>query len=396
MPDKQGRMTACVDFDGVLNNYKGWKGVGVFEEPVDGAAEGMQALKALGWFLIIHTTRIERDLMSQWLHVHNIPYDRINEMPEGAQDNPPNPGKPPADVYIDDRAFRFDGSWPTLLAHLSIQDNITPWGKKVKNIKHIDEGAMTNLVMAPQLPRIDQIAFLVRDTEQPKQLLAALGMFPKAEDIIENTNPRMYGPGGFGGRLVQHRLKLVFYDWHGMELEFLQVLEGETRHNGMLQEGQFACLSHLGAHVESIDDWVKLLPKYPVIQTDNVRDRWKYAYLFTSPYFGFDLKLIQRLYNYEPALETNILNLAHEAREKMVHKKSADYMDAWKYCGLLGAMAHIQKKFFLLWNWIWFGRKALSEDAQSVRRELMDLFVYSGIALTCYDQKNQNGSQKWH
>lgn len=102
------KLTICVDFDGVIADYsKGFQGPDVFGEPLPHAGENMSALKQAGWKIIIHTTRPDTPALRKYLKDHAIPYDEINknsDQPEGA-----NPGKPIANLYLDDRAMRFHG-----------------------------------------------------------------------------------------------------------------------------------------------------------------------------------------------------------------------------------------------------------------------------------------------
>ena len=108
--------TICVDFDGVIADYsKGWQGAATFGTPLPGAADALAGLRAAGWKVIIHTTRKGTLALRSYLHEHGIPYDEINRN----SDQPPgsNEGKPIADVYLDDRAVRFQ-SWPQALAEI--------------------------------------------------------------------------------------------------------------------------------------------------------------------------------------------------------------------------------------------------------------------------------------
>ena len=75
-----------------------------FGPPVDGMKELLQSLKAKGHEILIFTTRGNSEIAA-WCKLHGMPYDFINRNPH-IQGN--NPGKPIADVYVDDRGIRFD------------------------------------------------------------------------------------------------------------------------------------------------------------------------------------------------------------------------------------------------------------------------------------------------
>lgn len=102
----------CIDLDGVIAQLK--KADETYEEvkPVPGAIDKLKKLKKHGFYIIIYTARhmktckgnqglvIKRlgKITLDWLEKYNIPYDEIFF------------GKPWADIYIDDNAFRFT-SW---------------------------------------------------------------------------------------------------------------------------------------------------------------------------------------------------------------------------------------------------------------------------------------------
>lgn len=98
------QLTVAFDFDGVLAQYSGWKGHTHYGPPVLGMRELLQSLRAQGHKIIIYTTRGNSEI-AEWCRVHGFPYDYINRNP-AIQGN--NPGKPIADVYVDDRSIRFD------------------------------------------------------------------------------------------------------------------------------------------------------------------------------------------------------------------------------------------------------------------------------------------------
>jgi len=100
--------TVCVDLDGVLAEYGGWKGVQHIGDPIPGAREFMAALYDIPIKLCVWTTRTnpvvnkdsklsDRELsffVDDWLTKHDIIFDYVAY---GA-------GKPLACAYVDDRA----------------------------------------------------------------------------------------------------------------------------------------------------------------------------------------------------------------------------------------------------------------------------------------------------
>lgn len=105
-------MRICVDLDGVIAALKSENESYSENKLMPGAAEKLKELRDNGHYIIINTARRMRthhgnpgkviaDIGMQtlaWLQENNIPYDEIHF------------GKPWADVYIDDNAYRFS-SW---------------------------------------------------------------------------------------------------------------------------------------------------------------------------------------------------------------------------------------------------------------------------------------------
>ena len=100
----------CVDFDGVIHSYtSGWKGADVIPDPpVPGAIMFLNRLIAMGYEVVIHTTRASDDnpggaeAIRAWFIRNDFLYSVVI-----------TDRKMPAEVYIDDRALRFEGSWPS-------------------------------------------------------------------------------------------------------------------------------------------------------------------------------------------------------------------------------------------------------------------------------------------
>jgi len=103
-------MRICIDLDGVVAELKREGQTYMDVEPVPGAIEKLRKLKEADHYLILFTARHMKTtngdvgkvlarvgkLTLDWLSKHSIPYDEIHF------------GKPWADIYIDDNAFRFE------------------------------------------------------------------------------------------------------------------------------------------------------------------------------------------------------------------------------------------------------------------------------------------------
>jgi hypothetical protein len=98
------RQTVCLDFDGVIHSYRsGWQGAtNIPDPPIHGTAAAIDHLRK-HYRVVVHSARCAspegRQAVSTWLAKHGIEVDDVCEH------------KPPAMVYIDDRAIRFEGNW---------------------------------------------------------------------------------------------------------------------------------------------------------------------------------------------------------------------------------------------------------------------------------------------
>ena len=101
--------TLAIDFDGVLSDYRGWHGAGTLDPPVAGAIQAIRDYQDAGLTVTIYTTRADGPKavmkLEKWLQEHGLEYKRIKEIQITNT-------KPPAIVYLDDRAWRFNGQFP--------------------------------------------------------------------------------------------------------------------------------------------------------------------------------------------------------------------------------------------------------------------------------------------
>lgn len=108
----------CVDLDGVLAQYDGWKGPHYIGPPRDGAREFLKALVKAGYQVIIHTTR-KSLVVSEWLRQYDMKHLVVLVTSE----------KRPALAYIDDRAIPFEGDFGDCLEAVK---EFVPYWRRVK------------------------------------------------------------------------------------------------------------------------------------------------------------------------------------------------------------------------------------------------------------------------
>lgn len=125
------KRTICVDFDGVIHAYTSpWVAPHVIPDPpVPDAFNWLLARLHEGFEVVICSTRARtwrgRRAIRRWLRHHGgegLYYECMGFA--GLEDLKVTDRKVPAIVYLDDRALRFEGRWPTL-AELEAR----PWNK---------------------------------------------------------------------------------------------------------------------------------------------------------------------------------------------------------------------------------------------------------------------------
>lgn len=109
------------DFDGVIHRYQpsGWKGTTVIPEPpVKGTKEAIAAIREHYDVYVMSTRCFQEggiDAITNWLEEHDIEVDGIIAE------------KVPASLMVDDRGYRFDGSWNNLIEFLNTPGCMDPW-----------------------------------------------------------------------------------------------------------------------------------------------------------------------------------------------------------------------------------------------------------------------------
>lgn len=121
MPENERKQVLAIDMDGTLLQYDGWKGDAHYGDPQPGMREVLEKVREAGWLIVIWTTRGSDGAIRSHLAKHNIPFDYINKNPHGPPSRSP---KIFADVYLDDRAIRFEGETAGLAERIL---KATPW-----------------------------------------------------------------------------------------------------------------------------------------------------------------------------------------------------------------------------------------------------------------------------
>ena len=115
------KQTVVFDFDGVIHSYtSGWKGAEIIPDPpVEGIKEAIDDIRKAGYEVIVVSTRCSTYVgelaIRKYLTDNGIIVDDVKAH------------KPPAIVYIDDRAICFDGKADTLLDKIK---KFEPWNKQ--------------------------------------------------------------------------------------------------------------------------------------------------------------------------------------------------------------------------------------------------------------------------
>lgn len=121
--DKMEKKTIVFDFDGVIHRYsEGWKDGTIYDEPVNGIKEVIDKLMETYNIIIVSTrsaTRKGKNDILKWLKKYDINVTDVMA------------SKPPAIIYVDDRAINFDGNCDKLLKNI---EHFNSWIDRSKKI----------------------------------------------------------------------------------------------------------------------------------------------------------------------------------------------------------------------------------------------------------------------
>jgi hypothetical protein len=109
---RRARRTICLDFDGVIHSYRsGWCGAEVIPDPpIHGTQQAIARLRKR-YRVVIHSARCATEAgyeaVQAWLRKHGLEVDGVCRY------------KPPAAIYVDDRAVPFRGDWQQTIADIN-------------------------------------------------------------------------------------------------------------------------------------------------------------------------------------------------------------------------------------------------------------------------------------
>jgi len=142
------------------------------------------------------------------------------------------------------------------------------------------------------LNKVNQIGIVVRDIESAiNNYRGIFGIdFPK-------INVPEYFHRTYKGKPGNFRLKIAHGTMGELDIELIQVLEGETIHNEFLEK-RGEGLHHLGFKVKNMHERIKALEKLGIgVLQSGERVGSKFSYMDTEKTIGVIFELIEREYD---------------------------------------------------------------------------------------------------
>lgn len=157
--DKHENGIVAVDVDGVI--YEQVIGSTIDYGPIiDGASEILYYLYTHGWYVLINSARVAYPFFDE----EAIQYLSSKLISDGIKFNRiwAGRGKPPADVYIDDRNVLFEGDW--LSTGIDVRDFEVYWKREDADVRIQVSG------MRPSVRRVLQDHQYSREEERSRAL----------------------------------------------------------------------------------------------------------------------------------------------------------------------------------------------------------------------------------
>ncbi len=111
------QLTVAIDLDGVIFEYKDWKGLRHFGKPIKDVKKALKMLRRMGFKIVIFTCRANPALQDEPLPQLELYIRRALQAAEIPFDEIAMAGKPWADYYVDSHGIRFN-SWDDTMMKL--------------------------------------------------------------------------------------------------------------------------------------------------------------------------------------------------------------------------------------------------------------------------------------
>jgi hypothetical protein len=126
-----GKLIVCIDFDGVIHDYKeGWKDGSIYGNVVDGFFEWAEEAQK-DFRLVVYSSRSkvkeDKDEMENWLHNRYLQWKKDEEAKLQLEFSNI---KPAAFLTIDDRAIQFKGDWSAQELSIGAMKSFKPYTAK--------------------------------------------------------------------------------------------------------------------------------------------------------------------------------------------------------------------------------------------------------------------------
>lgn len=128
--NRYNKGTVVFDFDGVIHSYSsGWQGISIANDPpVDGIAEALKQIHQAGYKIVVVSSRCNTSEGRSCVNDYLLRYNMLQYVELICAE------KPPAVVYVDDRAICFDGNPGLLLSKIK---SFKPWYQKHSKSKKL-------------------------------------------------------------------------------------------------------------------------------------------------------------------------------------------------------------------------------------------------------------------
>ncbi len=110
--------TVAIDLDGVIFEYRDWKGLQHFGKPIKDVKKALKMLRRMGFKIVIFTCRANPALQDEPLPQLELYIRKALEGAEIPFDEIAMTGKPFAEYYVDNHAVRFN-DWSDALMKIT-------------------------------------------------------------------------------------------------------------------------------------------------------------------------------------------------------------------------------------------------------------------------------------